>query len=66
MLIKFAATVETLIRRSDVFARLGWRGSSLFSVLETNMSAAVEIAEAIQASIANKAWNFDREFNLDM
>ncbi len=63
VLIKFAATVETLIRRSDVFARWGGEEFVIFCP-ETNMSAAVEIAEAIQASIANKAWNFDREFNL--
>ncbi|PTB33718.1 GGDEF domain-containing protein [Photobacterium phosphoreum] len=63
VLIKFAATVERLIRRSDVFARWGGEEFVIFCP-ETNMGTAVEIAEIIRETIATKDWGFDREFNL--
>ncbi|MCD9478906.1 GGDEF domain-containing protein [Photobacterium phosphoreum] len=63
VLVKFAATVETLVRRSDVFARWGGEEFVVFCP-ETNMRTAVEIAEDIRETIATKDWGFDREFNL--
>ena len=63
VLVKFAATVETLVRRSDVFARWGGEEFVIFCP-ETNMRTAVEIAEVIRETIATKTWGFDREFNL--
>lgn len=63
VLVKFAATVETLVRRSDVFVRWGGEEFVVFCP-ETNMRTAVEIAEDIRETIATKDWGFDREFNL--
>ncbi|OBU19205.1 GGDEF domain-containing protein [Photobacterium aquimaris] len=63
VLVKFAETIDKLIRRSDMFARWGGEEFVLFCP-ETNMSTAVEIAEEIRETIANKVWDFDSEFKL--
>ncbi len=63
VLIKFAATVEALTRRSDVFARWGGEEFVIFCP-ETNMSTAVEIAECIRETIMTKVWDFDKDFHL--
>ncbi|MEC6796854.1 GGDEF domain-containing protein [Photobacterium sp. S4TG1] len=63
VLIKFAATVEGLTRRSDVFVRWGGEEFVIFCP-ETNMSVAVEIAEQIRETIMTKTWGFNQEFSL--
>ena len=63
VLVKFTATIEMLIRRSDVFARWGGEEFIIFCP-ETNMGAAVDIAERIRDTIMTKEWGFDKQFNL--
>ncbi|MCD9514520.1 GGDEF domain-containing protein [Photobacterium carnosum] len=63
VLIKFTTTVETLIRRSDVFVRWGGEEFVIFCP-ETNMKNTVEIAERIRETIMMKKWEFDKDFHL--
>lgn len=63
VLIKFAATIETLIRRTDVFVRWGGEEFVIFCP-DTTMKNAVEIAERIRETIMVKDWEFDKDFHL--
>lgn len=63
VLIKFSTTVDTLIRRSDVFARWGGEEFVIFCP-ESNMSMAAEMAERIRDAIMTKEWGFDKDFHL--